>query len=120
MRTRSLLWYIIASIIALFVATLIVPNVSIEGETIQYIKVLLLSGLVLGLINYFIKPLIKTIVFPLRLLTFGLINLVINILIVWCVDILFLELSIEGLLSLFLTSLIVWIVNIIIPKKKKL
>jgi len=119
MRTKSLLGCIIASPIALFIATLIVPNVWIEGGTSAYVKTLIFAGIVLGLINFFIKPIIKLITFPLKYLTLGLIGLIINIVIIWVIDLLFPSLHIQGLLSLFLVSIIVWFVNLFIPKKKK-
>lgn len=119
MKGKSLLGSIIASGIALFLATLIVPNVWIEGAPWQIIKTLLFTGVVLGLINFFIKPVIKVVTFPLKFVTFGLIGLIINIAIIWGIDILFPELHIKGFLALFLVSLLIWVCNLFVPKKKK-
>ena len=116
MRTISLFWCIVASCLALSVALLVVPNVWIEGS---WAKTILLAGLALGLINFFVKPIINFITLPLRFLTLGLLGLVINIGIIWLIDIMFSDLHIKGLLALFLTSLIVWGVNLFVPRKKK-
>ena len=90
------------------------------GDFSQSIKVLLLAGIVLGLINAIVKPLINLITLPLRWLTFGLFSLVINIGIIWGIDIIFSpELSITGLKALFLTALLVWLANFFVPRKKK-
>ena len=86
-------------------------------------KTLLLAGLILGLINTFIKPLLKFITLPLRILTLGLFGLVINLAIVWLVDYFFQDLVIGGLAALFWTSVLIWglntILNLIFPKNKK-
>jgi len=82
-------------------------------------QVLILIGSTLGLINLFIKPIISAITLPLRVLTLGLFGLIINIVIVWLVDILFPELIIDGLIPLFWTSVIVWIISFIYGVYKK-
>ena len=85
-------------------------------------QILILIGFILGLINFFIKPVLKAITLPLRILTLGLFSLVINMGIIWVVDLLFLELAISGILSLFWVSVIIWGLNLFIPglfSKKK-
>lgn len=113
-----LLFQIIAGILGFWLATKFVPGVEFVGE----IKYLLLAGSILGLINFFIKPIIKMITLPLRILTFGLFSLVINMAVVWIVDILFPELIISGLLPLFWTTIIIWLVSLLLglyqPRKK--
>ena len=102
-----LIFYIIAGIVSLWLAVQFVPGVEFVGE----FKYLLLAGLVLGLINFFIKPILTAITLPLRMLTFGLFGLVINMAIVWTIDVIFPELIIKGLIPLFWTTLIVWLVS---------
>ncbi len=118
---RQLFWQIIVGILALYLAVLLVPGVSISGGeelTQQGVKTLFLAGAVLGLINFFIKPIVKIITFPLRLLTFGLFGLIINMAMVWIVDVLFSELIIANLSALFWTSLIVWLMSWAVPRRK--
>ncbi len=112
---------IVASILGLYLATLLVPGVYIDGHGAQFWKALALAGLVLGLLHFFVKPIIDLITLPLRILTLGLIGILINLAIVEAVDILFPSLHIKGFLALFFTSLIVWGVDILISfifKKK--
>lgn len=110
---------IIASIVGLFSATLIAPNVWIEGTTWQFVKTLVFAGIVLGLINFFIKPVIKAVTFPLRFITLGLFGLVINMALIWVVDVIFTpELTIKGLVSLFWTGILVWGTNLIFARKR--
>lgn len=114
----NLIWNIIAGIFGLFLATKFVPGVEFLGE-MQY---LLLTGCALGVINFFIKPILKIITLPLRILTLGLFGLVLNMLIIWLVDILFPELVISGIIPLFWTTLLVWgisyLLGLYVPRKR--
>ena len=115
---NRLILQIIACILGLWLATKFVSGVQFTGE-IQY---LLLAGGVLGLINFFIKPVLKIITLPLRILTFGLFSLIINVLMVWIVDVVFVELVIRGIVSLFLTTIIILVLSFFLglynPKNK--
>ena len=88
-----------------------VPDVAFTGDW----KLLLFAGFILGLINFFIKPILKLVTLPLRILTLGLFSLVINMAMVWLVDIFFTELIITGVVPLFWTSLIIWGFSTILP-----
>ncbi len=113
-----LILQIIAGVSGFFLATRFVPGVSLEvipGQSSLFgidftatWQILLLIGTALGLINFFIKPILKIITLPLRILTLGLFGLVLNMIIVWAVDIFFPELIIEGIIPLFLTTAIIW------------
>ena len=119
-----LFFQIIAGILGIFLATKFVPGVSLQilpGQSslfgIEFTaawQILVLVGGVLGLINFFLKPVLKIITLPLRILTFGLFSLVINMLMVWVVDILFLELVISGIIPLFWTTVIIWLISLLL------
>ena len=121
---NSLILQIIAGILGIFLGTHFVPGVSLEiipGQSslfgIEFTaswQILLLVGSILGLINFFIKPVLKIITLPLRIITFGLFSLVINMLMVWIVDILFPELVIQGIIPLFWTTVIIWGVSLLL------
>jgi putative membrane protein len=121
---NRLILQIIAGTLGLWLATQFVPGVGLEiipGQS-QFLgieftekwQILFLVGAVLGFINFFIKPILKAITFPLRILTFGLFGLIINMVMVWIVEIIFLEFTIEGISSLFWTTLIIWGVSFIL------
>jgi putative membrane protein len=124
-----LILQIIAGIISLFLATKFVPGASLHIIPDQsslfgiqftaFWQILILIGAVLGLVNFFIKPVLKLITFPLRLITLGFFSLIINMLLIWIVDILFPELEIKGIISLFWTSVIVWGVSFILGVHRK-
>lgn len=103
---------ILAGILGIFLAQRYVSGVEFAGNW----QILVLAGIILGLINFFIKPILKVITLPLRILTFGLFGLVINMLMVWLVDLIFPELIIQGITPLFWTSLIVWGLSFILIK----
>ena len=103
---------LVAGIASLWLADKFVPNVEIIGG----IQFLFIIGAILGLINFFIKPPLKTITLPLRILTLGLFGFVINMLIVWLADILFPELLIPGIVPLFWTTVIFTLINFILVK----
>lgn len=101
---KNLLVKIFSGILGLWLASNFVPGVEFTGTW----KVLILAGAMLGLINFFIKPILKSITLPLRILTLGLFGLIINVAMVWLIDIFFVELVIVGLLPLLWTTLIIW------------
>lgn len=115
---EKLIFQLIAGICGFWLAVKFVPGVEFVGE----IKYLIFAGIFLGLINFFIKPILKIITLPLRILTFGLFSLVINMIMIWVVDIFFPELIIQGIIPLFWTTLIVWIVSFFLglytPRRK--
>jgi len=117
-----LFWYIILGTLEIYIAILFIPGVQINGEIYSFgwSKILFLSGLVLGLLNFFIKPIISLITFPLRILTLGLFSLAIEMGMVFIVDTVFPELIIPGLAGLFWTSIIVWLLGFAVPKKDKI
>ena len=109
-KFRKLILQIIAGIAGIWLATeLISEGVVFTGS----VKTLLLAGLILGLINFFIKPILNLVTLPLRIITFGLFSLVINMGIVWIIEVFFEEFSVAGLYPLFWTTIIVWALSLI-------
>ena len=113
-----LVFQMLAGVASFWLADRFVPGVEFIGE----LKYLIIAGAILGLINFFIKPILKLITLPLRILTLGLFGWIINILIIWSVDVLFPELIIKGLIPLFWTTLIAFAVSFFFglynPKKR--
>jgi len=118
-----LFWQIIGGILGIFLAVKFVPGVSLEIlpessffgiKLTQFWQILILVGGILGLINFFIKPILDKITLPLKILTFGLFSLMLNMLIIWFLDILFLEFQILSLFPLFLTTIICWVINFLL------
>jgi putative membrane protein len=70
---------------ALWVVTLIVPGIRFDGfdSTLQEVGVIFVVGVIFGLVNAVIKPIVQFISIPLYILTLGLIHIVINALMLW-------------------------------------
>lgn len=72
---------------AVAATTYLLPNAYIEGGfTTQGFVNLLIVVLVLGIVNTFIKPIIKVISLPITILTLGLFSFVISGAMVWITD----------------------------------
>jgi putative membrane protein len=70
---------------ALWLVTLIVPGIRFDGfdSTLQEVGVIFVVGVIFGLVNAVIKPIVQFISIPLYILTLGLIHIVINALMLW-------------------------------------
>ena len=108
-KLRKLIFQIIVGILGIWLATQLISGIAFTGS----LKILCYAGLILGLINFFIKPILNLITLPLRVITFGLFSLVINMGIVWVIEILFPQLEISGIYPLFWTAIIVWALSLI-------
>jgi len=125
---ENLIWRIISGALGIFLAVRFVPGVSLKiipGESVffgialtQNWQIILLVGSILGLINFFVKPILDKITWPLKLLTFGIFSLVLNMAIIWFLDVLFPEFQVSGLIPLFWTTVICWGINFILGFKK--
>lgn len=73
-------------------------------------KTILLAGLAVGLLMYFVKPILSLITLPLRIITLNIFSIVIMMFLVWLVDCLFPAdmFEIFGINNIFFTTLIVW------------
>ncbi len=78
---RRFLLQILGSILGLYLGARFVPDIDFQGP----IKIFLLAGFTIGVANYFLKPLLNLIFLPLKILTFGIISIIINIGIIWFV-----------------------------------
>jgi putative membrane protein len=122
---KKLLSQIIAAALGLWLSSLFIQEVIVEPYsdsnffgiplTSQW-QIFLLLGIILGLLNYFVRPILKAISLPLEIITLGLFSLVINMAMIWILDRMFAELYIPWLLPLACTTLIVWALNLIIQK----
>ena len=118
---ERLILSIIGGILSIFLSDKFLSGVSVHlvpGKSIffgvpltQDWQAIVIIGITLGLISFFIKPILQFLTLPLRVLTLGLFSLILNMALVWVLDILFPELQIVGLVYLFYTTAIVWLVN---------
>lgn len=103
----SIFTRIVLNAIALWVVQRLVDGFNISGGIFIYIA----AGIVLGILNFFVKPILKIVSFPLIILTFGLFLLIINAIILWLLDALFIRISIDSTGALFAATVVLAIVN---------
>ncbi|MDD3072666.1 MAG: phage holin family protein [Candidatus Pacebacteria bacterium] len=113
---NRLFFYLLSGIIGIFIATKYIPGISFSGTY----KEILLSGAILGLVNFFIKPILKIVFLPFRIITFGLFTLIINVgLVFFVMGFLFKEtFEIEKITGLILTTFLIWLLSFILCFKK--
>ncbi|OGZ77466.1 MAG: hypothetical protein A3G45_03495 [Candidatus Staskawiczbacteria bacterium RIFCSPLOWO2_12_FULL_37_15] len=122
---KKLLSQIVAASFGLWLATLFISGVKVRllpdsnffGVNItQQWQIFLTLGIILGLLNFFVKPVLKVLALPLEIITLGLFSIVISMAMIWIVTVIFKELTVPLFLPLFLTSLIIWALNLLIQK----
>jgi putative membrane protein len=80
MRTvRSILTKVLINAFSIWIATLVIPAVSVGSGSLGHRALsLVVVGALFGLINTFIKPVVKLFTLPLYVLSLGLISFVVN------------------------------------------
>ncbi len=98
-----------ANILALYLAHLWVAGFAVNGGWVGYI----IAGVVLGLLNLIVKPILKTITFPLIIISLGLFLIVINAIVLWLATQFSGYVVVSDLVALLWATLIVAVVNFI-------
>ncbi|MEE8324649.1 MAG: phage holin family protein [Candidatus Humimicrobiaceae bacterium] len=112
---RVLDWIILT--ISITVASYYLTFIHITAGTVwDNFKIAFLAGLLLGLFNQFIKPIIKVLSLPINILTLGLFNIVINAGMLWVVDLILSGLEVEGFWAYVWSSLVISIISIVVSK----
>lgn len=93
--------------LALYLADRLIPGFEITTGYIGFIKV----GITLGIMNFFIRPIIKLLSLPLIIITFGLFSLAINIFLLYYTSYLFDFFTINSLTAGILGLLVLSLVN---------
>jgi len=119
----KLIYQIVSAMLGLWLATMFIPGVFVSvysdsnffGFKLTVLwQVYLLLGVILGLLNFFVKPILDVITLPLRIITLGLFGFAINMGLIWLIDIFFEELNTPLLYPLLWTTLIIFVINIIL------
>jgi putative membrane protein len=105
--------YALAAAAGFWIASRLVHGVHVHG-TVS----LLLAGLLLGILNALVRPILTLLTLPLTILTLGLFLLVINGITVWLVTAFIHGVRIDGLWPAILTALVisvtVWLANMLL------
>ena len=95
---------------ALWVAARFVPGIDLTADVWQ----ILLIALVFGLINTFLKPILKVLSLPVIILTLGLFAIIVNVILLAITAGLMDGLTIDGFLPALLGSIVISIVSAIL------
>lgn len=106
---RVLLWWA-TNVAALFAAATIVPAIDFAGN----VWVLVLAGLVFGLVNLVVRPVVVLLALPAVILTLGLALLLVNALMLYLTDVIVGRFEVGGFWSAVAGALIVWVVNMVL------
>ncbi len=98
--------------LALYMAARFVPGIDFTGS----IPSLLLVALVFGVVNTFLKPIVKLFAFPALFLTLGAFALVINTAMLALTAALMDDLTIDGFVPAFLGALLISVVGAVLNK----
>jgi len=101
---RWLIYFVCIFIVAYF----------LELVTIDKPITLVLAALILGILNAWIRPIIKFVTLPLNFMTLGLFSLVINTFLLWLTSVIVPGLGIEGILKAFIASICISVLSSIL------
>lgn len=107
---RLMLVQTIANALALGLTVLLLPGIRMPHG--NYFFGLLASGVIFGLLNAFVRPILQFIMFRFLFISFGLVLVVINIVILWMMAALTPErFQVDGWLSLALAGILVGLIG---------
>lgn len=76
---RSIITKVVINALAIWIAALVIPAVTVgSGSLGQRVLALVVVGALFGLVNTFIKPVVKLFTLPLYVISLGLISFVVN------------------------------------------
>ena len=99
---------------AINVLALLVADWAFDGVTIDGWGPLIMGGIVLGLANVFLKPLVTFIALPLILLTFGIAYFFVNVVMLLFTEWITPDFSIDGFWTYIGATIVIWLVNWIV------
>ncbi len=115
----SFLAFIALNTVSVYLVAQVLPGFSVTGGTFGYVMV----GVVVGLLNVFLKPILKILSLPFLFLTIGLFTLVVNGAILWIAErvVEFLHVNaitftIDGAFTYLLAVLLFGVINYIFHK----
>src|SRR3989344_6004486 len=103
--------HLLIMMVAALGASYLLPGVAISG-----IASALILAFVLGVLNYFVKPLLIILTLPINILTFGLFTLVVNTVIILLAEVITPGFETDGFFSALLFGIIVALVAYILHK----
>jgi putative membrane protein len=120
---RFLIW-VVVNALAIAAAAWLLDGITVTGDSeVARVVTMLVVGLIFGLVNTFVTPVVKLLSLPFILLTLGLLIFVINALMLlltsWIAGLLGVGFHVDGFWTAVWGAIIVsiasWILNLLIP-----
>ncbi len=109
---------VVVNTLAIILAASVVPGIRLDG-----VLSAVAAGVLLGLVNAFVRPVLLILTLPITLVTLGLFLLVLNGLCLWLVAFVVRGFHVDGFWSALLGALVVsavsWIVTVLISDSGK-
>ncbi len=105
-----LIFLFLVNLGAILLVEKLTPLFKITGGVVELVKI----TAALTLINLILKPIIKFLLSPVIILTFGLATVLINLAILFTLDFMFQSLTISGIYGLVYSTIVIGLVNFFI------
>jgi putative membrane protein len=115
---------LLVNAVALWIATLVVDGINVDASTTsgEVLTILAVAAL-FGVVNLFVKPIVKLLSLPLYILTLGLFTFVVNALMLlltsWVAGLLGVPFDVDGFWNAVLGALVIsvvsWLLNVLLP-----
>lgn len=109
---RFVIRWVVSTAAVAVTTWLLHPHIRIEGA--DYLSTVILVGLVLGLLNAILRPIVIFLTLPATLITFGLFLILINAGMLWLTDVIVPTFAIENFGWALLGALLISIVSMIL------
>jgi len=102
----KLLVKLLLNIVALWVVSYLTPGFNFDST-----QALIVTAIVIGVVNTFIKPVLQIIFIPLSIITFGITAFLINVVLLWGVSFLVPGFEIDSFLTAVISSIFLSLVS---------
>jgi putative membrane protein len=106
---RRFLWRCLLNVLSLFLAAAVIPGIDVAD-----VKAGVCAGLLLGLVNLLLRPLLLLVTLPVNLLTLGIFTVVIDSWMVMLTDGLSAGITIPGFWEAVVTALFIYGMNLLL------
>lgn len=121
---KKILLGVVLNGLALFLVTKLVADLQYTGGFMFFV----IAGTIIGVLNTFVKPLMKLLSFPVVLLTAGLFSFVINVIIFWLtvkvvngIHFSDVTMTVTSVWTYFIAALVFgiinWVLHVLVPNK---
>lgn len=127
MPAMGILIRLAISAVALWLATLLVPGITLDTDSLTgAVGTLVVVAIIFGLVNAILRPIIKTVGCGLYVLTLGLVAVVVNgllfLLTSWIAEQLDLPFRVESfwpaaVVGALLVAVVSWVLNLLVPDR---